>query len=98
GVARGGPMCVRPPPAPPPVHSYRGGTWGPEEADAIVADSDGWYNLRPTLERQRSTIRSSMTAVKSFFLVGDVGATNARLAITTLRDDGAIEWIHEARL
>src|SRR4029453_12319475 len=39
-----------------------------------------------------------MTAAKSFFLVGDVGATNARLAITTLRDDGAIEWIHEARL
>jgi len=39
-----------------------------------------------------------MDSAKSFFLVGDIGATNARLAVTTLRDDGAIEWIHEARL
>jgi len=31
-----------------------------------------------------------------FFLVGDVGATNARLAIAT-RADGRIEWIHEGR-
>ena len=38
---------------PPPVHSYRGGTWGPAEADAIVADGDGWYNPRPTLESKR---------------------------------------------
>jgi glucokinase len=38
-----------------------------------------------------------MAAVQDFFLVGDVGATNARLAVTTLRD-GEIEWIHEAHL
>ncbi|MEP7183431.1 MAG: glucokinase [Betaproteobacteria bacterium] len=38
-----------------------------------------------------------MASKQPLFLVGDVGATNARLAITALRD-GAIEWIHEARL
>jgi len=38
-----------------------------------------------------------MAVAESCFLVGDVGATNARLAITTLRD-GAIGWVHEARL
>lgn len=31
------------------------------------------------------------------FLVGDVGATNTRLAIATLRG-GAVEWIHEVRV
>lgn len=38
-----------------------------------------------------------MAAPRSCFLVGDVGATNSRLAITTWRD-GAVEWIHEVRL
>ena len=31
------------------------------------------------------------------FLVGDVGATNTRLAITTMRN-GAVEWVHEVRV
>jgi glucose-6-phosphate 1-dehydrogenase len=30
--------------APPPVHVYRKGTWGPEVADALVADCGGWYS------------------------------------------------------
>ncbi len=38
-----------------------------------------------------------MAASERLFLVGDIGATNARLAITTLRD-GALAWVHEARL
>ncbi|MEI6363078.1 MAG: glucose-6-phosphate dehydrogenase [Actinomycetes bacterium] len=29
--------------APPPVHVYPRGSWGPVEADAIVADHSGWY-------------------------------------------------------
>jgi glucose-6-phosphate 1-dehydrogenase len=29
---------------PPPVHVYRPGTWGPEAADALVADYGGWYS------------------------------------------------------
>jgi glucokinase len=37
-----------------------------------------------------------MTGAHRFFLVGDVGATNARLAIAA-RTDGAIEWVHETR-
>ena len=28
--------------APPPVNTYRQGTWGPEAADALVADHGGW--------------------------------------------------------
>jgi glucose-6-phosphate 1-dehydrogenase len=28
--------------APPPVHVYQPGTWGPEAADALVADHGGW--------------------------------------------------------
>ena len=28
--------------APPPVHSYAPGSWGPEAADALVADHGGW--------------------------------------------------------
>jgi glucokinase len=38
-----------------------------------------------------------MVATRKCFLVGDIGATNARLAITAW-SDGAIDWIHEARL
>jgi glucokinase len=37
-----------------------------------------------------------MTGAHRYFLVGDVGATNARLAIAT-RTAGAIEWVHETR-
>jgi glucose-6-phosphate 1-dehydrogenase len=28
--------------APPPVHPYRPGSWGPEAADDLVADVGGW--------------------------------------------------------
>jgi glucose-6-phosphate 1-dehydrogenase len=28
---------------PPPVHSYAPGTWGPPEADRLVAEHGGWY-------------------------------------------------------
>jgi glucose-6-phosphate 1-dehydrogenase len=28
--------------APPPLHTYEQGTWGPEAADALVADHGGW--------------------------------------------------------
>jgi len=38
-----------------------------------------------------------MATSRKLFLVGDVGATNARLAIAT-RSGGRIEWVHEARL
>ena len=31
----------------PPPRIYRGGTWGPAEADAIAGRA-GWYNPRPT--------------------------------------------------
>jgi glucose-6-phosphate 1-dehydrogenase len=30
-----------------PVHRYAGGSWGPVEADAIVAQREAWYNPRP---------------------------------------------------
>jgi glucose-6-phosphate 1-dehydrogenase len=30
--------------APPPVHVYGPGTWGPEAADALVADYGGWHS------------------------------------------------------
>jgi glucose-6-phosphate 1-dehydrogenase len=29
--------------APPPVHAYAPGSWGPAEADALVADHGRWY-------------------------------------------------------
>jgi glucose-6-phosphate 1-dehydrogenase len=29
--------------APPPVHAYAPGTWGPAQADALVADHGRWY-------------------------------------------------------
>jgi glucose-6-phosphate 1-dehydrogenase len=34
--------------APPPVHPYAPGTWGPEAADALVAGHGGWH--RPWME------------------------------------------------
>jgi glucose-6-phosphate 1-dehydrogenase len=37
----------------PALHPYRGGSWGPVDAEAIVADGDGWHNPRPTLARRR---------------------------------------------
>jgi len=29
--------------APPPVHPYAPGSWGPEAANALVTDVGGWY-------------------------------------------------------
>jgi glucose-6-phosphate 1-dehydrogenase len=29
--------------APPPVHAYKPGTWGPKEANALAADVGGWF-------------------------------------------------------
>jgi glucose-6-phosphate 1-dehydrogenase len=29
--------------APPPVHSYAPGSWGPKEADALVAGHGRWH-------------------------------------------------------
>jgi glucose-6-phosphate 1-dehydrogenase len=29
--------------APPPVHPYAPGSWGPAAADALVAGHDGWH-------------------------------------------------------
>jgi glucose-6-phosphate 1-dehydrogenase len=34
-----------------PVHTYDAGTWGPQEADAMVAPVGGWYNPRITRAR-----------------------------------------------
>ena len=31
-----------------PVHVYRGGSWGPAAANAILADRERWYNPRPS--------------------------------------------------
>lgn len=31
-----------------PVHSYAPGSWGPEEADALIAADGGWHNPRVT--------------------------------------------------
>ena len=28
---------------PPKVHPYKAGTWGPKEADKLVADYGGWH-------------------------------------------------------
>jgi glucose-6-phosphate 1-dehydrogenase len=36
--------------APPPVHPYTPGTWGPSEADAVTADHGGWRE--PWITRQ----------------------------------------------
>jgi glucose-6-phosphate 1-dehydrogenase len=30
-----------------PVYQYEPGTWGPPEADRIVADVGGWHNPLP---------------------------------------------------
>jgi glucose-6-phosphate 1-dehydrogenase len=30
-----------------PVHEYESNTWGPSEADQIVASGSEWHNLEP---------------------------------------------------
>jgi len=29
--------------APPPVHAYQPGTWGPSEAEGLTAEYGGWH-------------------------------------------------------
>ena len=40
--------------SPPPVHSYAPGTWGPPEADALVAEFGGWHG--PWLPDERAGV------------------------------------------
>src|SRR5437660_4011842 len=47
-------------------------------------------------ERAAGDRLATMT-IPPCFLVGDVGATNTRLAITTMRN-GTVEWVHEVRV
>jgi glucose-6-phosphate 1-dehydrogenase len=35
-------------------HEYRAGTWGPSEADRLVAQSSGWHKPQPALPRSKS--------------------------------------------
>jgi glucose-6-phosphate 1-dehydrogenase len=34
-----------------PVHEYEPNTWGPVEADQIIADDGGWRNPKPIAEK-----------------------------------------------
>jgi len=33
-----------------PLHSYPNGSWGPPEADRLVADIGGWHNPEPSAQ------------------------------------------------
>ena len=33
-----------------PLHSYSNGSWGPPEADRLVADIGGWHNPEPSAQ------------------------------------------------
>jgi glucose-6-phosphate 1-dehydrogenase len=35
-----------------PLYPYQPGTWGPAQADALVADDGGWFNPRPSVPAQ----------------------------------------------
>ena len=35
----------------PPVHEYEPNTWGPTEADQIIANDGGWHNPKPIVEK-----------------------------------------------
>jgi glucose-6-phosphate 1-dehydrogenase len=39
-----------------PVHRYAGGTWGPVEVDALIANREGWHN--PRLAARAKTLPS----------------------------------------
>jgi glucose-6-phosphate 1-dehydrogenase len=34
-----------------PVHDYDPNTWGPTEADRIIADDGGWHNPKPIADK-----------------------------------------------
>ena len=36
-----------------PVHEYEPNTWGPAEADRIIAGDGGWHNPEPIADKQR---------------------------------------------
>jgi glucose-6-phosphate 1-dehydrogenase len=38
-----------------PLHPYEPGTWGPEEADRLVTDIEGWVNPAPASPSGKKT-------------------------------------------
>ncbi len=40
-----------------PAQEYEPNTWGPAEADKIIADDGGWHNPKPILEKRREAAK-----------------------------------------
>jgi glucose-6-phosphate 1-dehydrogenase len=40
-----------------PVHEYEPNTWGPTEADQVIAGDGGWWNPQPTVDKVPGTTR-----------------------------------------
>ena len=42
-----------------PVHEYEPNTWGPAEADQIIAGDGGWHNPKPIADKTLGTITNT---------------------------------------
>ena len=41
------------------LHEYEPNTWGPTEADQIIAGDDGWRNPLPIIDQARGTTKGN---------------------------------------
>jgi hypothetical protein len=51
-----------------PVHDYDPNTWGPTEADRIIADDGGWHNPKPIADKGDASDKMKVASEDAMWL------------------------------
>ena len=77
--------------APPPVHTYAPGSWGPAEADRLTAEYGGWHS--PWIDVMNDAAPQSAAAPSPFPPIADYAFLSNCHTGALIAPDGAVDWL-----